>query len=156
LRRSAATRRIAAVSTGGQQADGGDVATQDMSWLLDSFADATSGVSHTIAVSADGLLIGASRYMTQEQADQLAAVVAGLIALANGASRCFDAGSIKQTIVEMHRGLLFLVSIGDGSALAALTARGCDVAQVAYELTLLVDRVGNALESAPRPTMTTA
>lgn len=130
--------------------------TQDMSWLLDGFADATTGVSHAIAVSADGLLIGASRYLPPERAEQMAAVVAGLVGLASGASRMFDAGALKQTVVEMNHGLLFLMSIGDGSALAALAARGCDVGQVAYELTLLVDRVGGALESAPRPTMTTA
>jgi predicted regulator of Ras-like GTPase activity (Roadblock/LC7/MglB family) len=130
--------------------------TQDMSWLLDSFAESTNGVSHAIAVSADGLLIGASRYLPPDRAEQMAAVVAGLIGLANGASKVFDAGALKQTVVEMTHGLLFLMSIGDGSALAALAARGCDVGQVAYELTLLVDRVGGALESSPRPTMTTA
>jgi uncharacterized protein len=130
--------------------------TQDMSWLLDSFADATTGVSHAIAVSADGLLIGASRYLPPERAEQMAAVVAGLVGLAHGASKCFDAGPLRQTVVEMNHGLLFLMAIGDGSALAALAARGCDVGQVGYELTLLVDRVGGALESAPRPTMTTA
>lgn len=130
--------------------------TQDMSWLLDSFADATTGVSHAVAVSADGLLIGATRYLPADRAEQMAAVVAGLIGLANGASRCFDAGTLRQTVVEMHNGLLFLMAIGDGSALAALAARGCDVGQVGYELTLLVDRVGTALESAPRPSMTVA
>ena len=130
--------------------------TQDMSWLLDSFADSTHGVSHAIAVSADGLLIGASRYLPPDRAEQMAAVVAGLIGLANGASKVFDAGALKQTVVEMTHGLLFLMSIGDGSAIAALAARGCDVGQVAYELTLLVDRVGTALESSPRPTMTSA
>lgn len=130
--------------------------TQDMSWLLDSFADATTGVSHAIAVSADGLLIGASRYLPPDRAEQMAAVVAGLVGLASGASRMFDAGALKQTVVEMNHGLLFLMSVGDGSALATLASRGCDVGQVAYELTLLVDRVGGALESAPRPTMTSA
>jgi predicted regulator of Ras-like GTPase activity (Roadblock/LC7/MglB family) len=130
--------------------------TQDMSWLLDSFTETTTGVSHAVAVSADGLLIGASRYLPPERAEQMAAVVAGLVGLANGASRCFGAGALKQTVVEMNHGLLFLMSIGDGSALAALAARGCDVGQVAYELTLLVDRVGAALESAPRPSMTSA
>jgi predicted regulator of Ras-like GTPase activity (Roadblock/LC7/MglB family) len=127
--------------------------TQDMSWLLDSFTEATTGVSHAVAVSADGLLIGASRYLPPERAEQMAAVVAGLVGLANGASRCFEAGALKQTVVEMNHGLLFLMSIGDGSALAA---RGCDVGQVAYQLTLLVDGVGAALESAPRPSMTSA
>lgn len=130
--------------------------TQDMSWLLDNFADSTAGVSHAIAVSADGLLIGSSRYLPVDRAEQMAAVVAGLIGLANGASKMFQAGALRQTVVEMNQGLLFLMAIGDGSALAALAARGCDVGQVGYELTLLVDRVGGALESTPRPSMTSA
>ncbi len=125
----------------------------DMSWLLDGFAESTTGVSHAIAVSADGLLIGASRYLPADRAEQMAAVVAGLIGLANGASRCFDGGNLRQTVVEMNNGLLFLMAIGDGSALAALATRGCDVGQVGYELTLLVDRVGGALESPARPSV---
>jgi predicted regulator of Ras-like GTPase activity (Roadblock/LC7/MglB family) len=126
-----------------------------MSWLLDGFAESTTGVAHVIAVSADGLLMGASRYLPPDRAELMAAVVAGLVGLAHGASRCFDGGNLRQTVVEMHHGLLFLMAIGDGSALAALAARDCDVGQVGYELTLLVDRVGGALESAPRPSVAT-
>jgi predicted regulator of Ras-like GTPase activity (Roadblock/LC7/MglB family) len=132
------------------------LATQDLSWLLDGFADETPGVSHAIAVSADGLLIGASRYLPEERAEQMAAVVAGLLGLTLGASRFFDGGGLRQTVVEMDTGLLFVMAIGNGSALAALAARGCDVGQVGYEMTLLVERVGGALESAPRPTIATA
>jgi hypothetical protein len=46
------------------------------------------------------------------------------------------------------------MSITDGSALAALAARNCDMGQVGYELTLLVERVGSALAPAPRETST--
>ena len=45
---------------------------------------------------------------------------------------------------------LFLMAISDGSALAALAARNCDVGQVGYEMALLVERVGNALSPVPR------
>ena len=55
-----------------------------------------------------------------------------------------------QTVVEMSAGFLFLMSISDGSAIAALANRHCDVGLVGYELTLLVDRVGGALNPAPR------
>jgi predicted regulator of Ras-like GTPase activity (Roadblock/LC7/MglB family) len=50
----------------------------------------------------------------------------------------------------MDGGFLFLMSMGDGAALAALAARGCDVGQVGYEMALLVERVGNALSPAVR------
>ncbi|BCJ53999.1 hypothetical protein Asp14428_54740 [Actinoplanes sp. NBRC 14428] len=35
--------------------------TQDLGWLLANFADRVPGVAHAIAVSADGLLLAASR-----------------------------------------------------------------------------------------------
>lgn len=121
-----------------------------MSWLLANFAGHVPGIAHVVAVSADGLLVASSRGLPPDRAEQLAAVTAGLVSLAQGASRCFEGGSVLQTVVEMAGGFLFLMSMSDGSALAALAARHCDVGQVGYELTLLVDRVGNALTPAPR------
>jgi predicted regulator of Ras-like GTPase activity (Roadblock/LC7/MglB family) len=35
--------------------------TQDLGWLLANFADRVPGVAHAVAVSADGLLLAASR-----------------------------------------------------------------------------------------------
>jgi predicted regulator of Ras-like GTPase activity (Roadblock/LC7/MglB family) len=121
-----------------------------MSWLLANFAGQVPGIAHVVAVSADGLLVASSRGLPPDRAEQLAAVTAGLVSLAQGASRCFEGGGVLQTVVEMSSGFLFLMSMSDGSALAALAARNCDVGQVGYELTLLVDRVGAALTPGPR------
>jgi hypothetical protein len=125
----------------------------NMSWLLTSFADQVAGVAHAVAVSADGLLLAASRDLPEDRADQLSAIVAGLVSLTHGAARCFEAGGVLQTVVEMNGGFLFLMSISDGSALATLASRTCDVGQVGYEMALLVDRVGNALTARPREAM---
>jgi predicted regulator of Ras-like GTPase activity (Roadblock/LC7/MglB family) len=57
---------------------------------------------------------------------------------------------VLQNVVEMDGGFLFLMSMSDGAALAALAARNCDVGQVGYEMALLVERVGNALTPAAR------
>jgi len=121
-----------------------------MSWLLANFSDQVPGIAHVVAVSADGLLLASSRGLPPDRAEQLAAVTAGLVSLAQGVSQCSDGGEILQTVVEMAGGFLFLMSISDGSALAALAARNCDIGQVGYELTLLVDRVGNALAPGRR------
>jgi len=125
----------------------------NMSWLLTSFAEQVAGVAHAVAVSADGLLLAASRDLPEDRADQLSAIVAGLVSLTHGAARCFEAGGVLQTVVEMNGGFLFLMSISDGSALATLASRTCDVGQVGYEMALLVDRVGNALTARPREAM---
>lgn len=123
---------------------------RDMSWLLANFVDETPGVAHAIAVSSDGLLLASSRDLPRDRADQLAAVTSGLVSLTQGAARLLEAGGVLQNVVEMDGGFLFLMSISDGSALAALAARDCDVGQVGYEMALLVERVGNALSPVPR------
>jgi predicted regulator of Ras-like GTPase activity (Roadblock/LC7/MglB family) len=70
--------------------------------------------------------------------------------LAQGAARCFDAGQVVQTVVELERGIMLLMSISDGSSLAVLAAPTCDIGLVGYEMTLLVDRVGQQLTLHPR------
>ncbi|MEU4693266.1 roadblock/LC7 domain-containing protein [Actinoplanes sp. NPDC023714] len=123
---------------------------QDMGWLLSNFVDSIAGVAHVVAVSADGLLLASSRDLPADRADQLAAITSGVVSLTDGASRMFSAGKVQQTIIEMDSGYLFLMSISDGSSMAVLAARSCDVGQVGYEMALLVERVGAALSPAPR------
>lgn len=122
----------------------------DMGWLLSNFADSVAGIAHVVAVSADGLLLASSRDLPADRADQLAAITSGVVSLTDGASRMFNAGMVQQTIIEMDSGYLFLMSISDGSSMAVLAARSCDVGQVGYEMALLVDRVGEALTPPPR------
>ena len=122
----------------------------DMGWLLSNFADSVAGIAHVIAVSADGLLLASSRDLPGDRADQLAAITSGVVSLTDGASRMFNAGQVQQTIIEMDSGDLFLMSISDGSSMAVLAARSCDVGQVGYEMALLVEGVGAALVPAPR------
>ncbi|MGH4014402.1 MAG: roadblock/LC7 domain-containing protein [Pseudonocardiaceae bacterium] len=114
-------------------------------WLVDDFVNRVPGVAHAVVVSADGLLITASNHLPRDRADQLAAVASGLISLTQGAARCFEAGQVVQTVVEMERGIVLLMSISDGSCLAVLAAPNCDIGLVGYEMTLLVDRVGQQL-----------
>jgi uncharacterized protein len=126
---------------------------QDMGWLLNNFANSVAGIAHVVAVSADGLLLAASRDLPADRADQLAAITSGVVSLTEGASRMFNAGEVQQTIIEMDSGYLFLMTISDGSSMAVLAARSCDVGQVGYEMALLVERVGASLSPAPRETV---
>ena len=126
---------------------------QDMGWLLNNFRGSVAGIAHVVAVSADGLLLASSADLPGDRADQLAAIASGVVSLTEGASRMFNAGTVQQTIIEMDSGYLFLMSISDGSSMAVLAARSCDVGQVGYEMALLVERVGAALSPAPRETV---
>jgi predicted regulator of Ras-like GTPase activity (Roadblock/LC7/MglB family) len=115
------------------------------SWLITDFVRRVPGVAHAVVVSADGLLLAGSHGLPRDRAEQLSAVSSGLISLTAGAARCFEGGAVNQTVVEMERGYLFLMSISDGSCLSILAAPNCDIGLVAYEMTLLVERVGQQL-----------
>jgi uncharacterized protein len=118
---------------------------RDLNWLIGNFATRTPGVAHAMVVSADGLPIAVSERLDRAKADQLAAIASGLASLSQGAARYFDAGLVRQTIVEMQRGLLFVMTISDGSCLAVLAASSCHVGVVGYEMALLVTRAGEVL-----------
>lgn len=122
----------------------------NLEWLVAKFAREVAGVTHAVLVSADGLLIAASEHMPTERADQLAAVTSGLASLSTGAAQLFEGGHVMQSIVEMERGFLLLMRVGDGSNLAALAARTSDIGQIGYEMAILVERVGNVVASGRR------
>lgn len=117
----------------------------DFGWLITDFVRRVPGAAHAVVVSADGLLLASSQGLPEARAEQLSAVASGLVSLTHGAARCFDGGVVNQTVVEMENGYLFLMSISDGSCLAVLASPGSDIGTVAYEMTLLVDRVGQQL-----------
>jgi predicted regulator of Ras-like GTPase activity (Roadblock/LC7/MglB family) len=114
-------------------------------WLIDEFVDRTPGVSHAAAVSSDGLLIVASAKLPRDRAEQLAAVTSGLAGLTEGAARCFDAGPVSETVVEMEAGTMIVMTIVDGSHLATLAESGSDLGLVGYEMALLVEKFGRTL-----------
>jgi predicted regulator of Ras-like GTPase activity (Roadblock/LC7/MglB family) len=129
---------------------------RNLNWLVTNFAKGTPGVAHAIVVSADGLPIALSERLDRPKADQLAAIASGLASLTQGAARCFEGGLVKQTVVEMDRGFLFVMSISDGSLLAVLAAASCNVGVVAYEMTVLVARAGDVLTPSLRAELQSA
>jgi uncharacterized protein len=114
-------------------------------WLVNNFAENVPGVAHAVVVSVDGLLLAASNRLPIDRAEQMSAIAAGLVSLNLGAARLLGADEVVRAIVEMDHGALLLTSIKDGSCLAVLAIRDCDIAQVAYEMTVLVDQVGQIL-----------
>ena len=62
----------------------------------------------------------------------------------------FEGGAVMQTAVEMERGYLLLMSVGDGSHLCVLTQDTADIGQVGYEMALLVERVGRMIQAQAR------
>ncbi|MFG3249816.1 roadblock/LC7 domain-containing protein [Streptomyces sp. NPDC048187] len=124
--------------------------TRELDWLLDDLVGLVHEVRHAVVLSNDGLAVGASNGLRREDAEHLAAVASGFHSLAKGAGRHFGAGGVRQTMVEMDDGFLFVAAAGDGSCIAVLTAVTADIGLVAYEMARLVRRVGEHLRTAPR------
>jgi predicted regulator of Ras-like GTPase activity (Roadblock/LC7/MglB family) len=117
----------------------------NFNWLIDNFVDSTSGVTDTVAVSSDGLLIARSRSLDRDSSDQVSAIVTGIVALCHSASRAFGFDGLEQCIVAMRKGYLFVTSISDGSCLGVIATKACDIGSVGYQTTLLVERAGGQL-----------
>ena len=123
---------------------------QDLNWLVSGFTSRVADVAHAVVVSADGVPLALSEHIPAGFAEQLAAITSGLTSLMQGAARIFEAGPPAQALVEMEGGLMFVMAISDGSSLAVLATPECDTDVVSYEMTLLVEAVGDILTPAAR------
>jgi uncharacterized protein len=125
-------------------------AARDLNWLISAFAQRVPGVAHAVVVSSDGMLVAVSDGLPRDNADQLAAVTSGLYSITCGAAQLFDGDYVKLTVVEMGQGYFLVMSIRDGSILAALAANEADIGVVGYEMTRLAKQAGEMLTPALR------
>ena len=123
----------------------------ELDWLLDDLVDRVVYITKAVILSRDGLTIAASARLGKEDADHLSAAAAGFQSLARGVGRHFGGGPARQIIVEMESEFLFVTAAGEGSCLAVLADASADVGLVAYEMAVLVKRVGEHLAVNPRP-----
>lgn len=114
----------------------------EVNWLLDELTIRTPTIRHAVLLSTDGLAIAASRDLSREDREHLAAVSSGFNSLAKGATRQFGAGSVRQSMVEFDDGFLFVVAAGSGACLAVFADADSDIGLVAYEMARLVKQVG--------------
>jgi predicted regulator of Ras-like GTPase activity (Roadblock/LC7/MglB family) len=119
-----------------------------LSWLLDDLVARVPTVRQAVVLSADGLLMGASAGLRRDDAEHLSAVASGFQSLARGAARHFGGGPVRQTVIEMDAAFLFVTAAGSGACLALLARPEADIGVIAYEMAMLVSRVGARL-SAP-------
>jgi predicted regulator of Ras-like GTPase activity (Roadblock/LC7/MglB family) len=127
------------------------VATGGLDWLLDDLVERVPAAKKAVVLSVDGLLMAASKALTQEDAEHLSAVAAGFQSLARGAGRYFNGGPVRQTIIEMESAFLFVTAAGQGACLAVLADGSSDIGLIAYEMAMLVKRVGQTLSTPSRP-----
>ena len=125
-------------------------AGQELSWLLDDLAARVDHIQQAVILSRDGLTVAASQGLSREDAEHLSALAAGVQSLARGAGQRFQGGNVRQTIIEMDAALLFITAAGTSTCLAVLAAPEADAGQVAYEMTVLVKRLGQHLGTSLR------
>jgi predicted regulator of Ras-like GTPase activity (Roadblock/LC7/MglB family) len=123
----------------------------NLTWLLDDLVKRVPTAQQAVLLSADGLMMGASAGLSREDAEHLSAMAAGFQSLAKGASRHFKAGPVRQTVVEMESAFLFVTAAGQGACLAVLASADADLGLIAYEMAMLVTRVGANMNAPARP-----
>lgn len=121
-----------------------------LDWLLVDFTRETAGVRAAVVVAVDGLPLAASSGVPDTLVDQLAAATSGLVSLARATAQLLDPVGLTQTILEMAEGYLFVTSVSRGATVAVHATRQCDLGVVGYEMTLLAERVGRALDPGLR------
>ena len=122
----------------------------NLTWLLDDLVERAPEAQQAVVLSADGLMMGASSGIAREDAEHLSAMAAGFQSLAKGASRHFGAGPVRQTVVEMEDAFLFVTAAGTGTCLTVLAASDADLGLIAYEMAMLVTRVGQTMDAPDR------
>ncbi|MGW8363416.1 roadblock/LC7 domain-containing protein [Streptomyces wedmorensis] len=134
---------------------------RNLQWLLGNLVEEVPGVRSVAVVSSDGLLLLSSDPAVQQttttaaeparqggprgSSADLATIVSGIGSLTIGAARLMDGGGVKQTMVAMEEGSVFVMSISDGSLLGVHATPDCDMSVVAYHMALFVGRAGHVL-----------
>jgi predicted regulator of Ras-like GTPase activity (Roadblock/LC7/MglB family) len=126
-------------------------ASGQLTWLLDNLASQAEHIRQALAFSGDGLVVAASEGLGREDAERLAALAASVQSLARGAGQLLRGGEARQTIIEMDSMFLFVTAAGEGTCLAVTATAEANVGVVAYEMAMLVRRMGKYLVAGPRP-----
>lgn len=121
---------------------------RNVSFMLEKYLSDVPGVEQVIGVSSDGLLMAMASPMDRGEADKLGAVVSGVTILAVSAGKLLGKGALSQVITEFEGGYFVATLIKDRSCLGVVTTADCDLGQVGYEATMLVERIGEVLTPA--------
>jgi predicted regulator of Ras-like GTPase activity (Roadblock/LC7/MglB family) len=127
-------------------------ADEKLSWLVEGLLARTPGARHALVLSRDGLKLCRTPELSADQADQLAAIAAGIQSLSHGASTQFGdgTGGVRSAMTEFYGGILFIVEAGEGAHLAVVTAEEADAGLVGHTMGELVEQLGGHLSAQPR------
>jgi predicted regulator of Ras-like GTPase activity (Roadblock/LC7/MglB family) len=122
----------------------------DLNWLLDDLVVRAVGAQYAVVLSTDGLCVGRSRSLNREDSEHLSAMASAFQSLARGVGRHFGGGQVRQTVVELDHAFLVVTAAGSGACLALVASDDADIGMIAYEMNLMVKKVGKYLVAQPR------
>ncbi|MFF1508639.1 roadblock/LC7 domain-containing protein [Streptomyces sp. NPDC058326] len=130
----------------------GTTTDEKLSWLLEGLLERTPATRHALVLSRDGLKLCRTAGLSVDQADQLAAIAAGIQSLSHGASMEFGdgTGGVRSAMAEFYGGILFIVEAGDGAHLALVADEEADAGLVGHNMSELVEQLGEHLVARPR------
>ncbi|AVH94049.1 MULTISPECIES: roadblock/LC7 domain-containing protein [Streptomyces] len=130
----------------------GTTTDEKLSWLLEGLLERTPGTRHALVLSRDGLKLCRTPELSVDQADQLAAIAAGIQSLSHGASVEFGdgTGGVRSAMAEFYGGILFIVEAGEGAHLALVADEDADAGLVGHNMSELVEQLGEYLVARPR------
>jgi predicted regulator of Ras-like GTPase activity (Roadblock/LC7/MglB family) len=146
------TASTADVAPSASTASPARTADDKLDWLVQGLLARTPGARHALVLSRDGLKLCRTPELSADQADQLAAIAAGIQSLSHGASLQFGdgTGGVRSAMTEFYGGILFIVEAGEGAHLAVVTTEEADTGLVGHNMGRLVEQLGEHLSARPR------
>ncbi len=135
------------------------MSTPDSSYVaevLDRFVQETVGVDDALLVSADGVGLAVSDGLPAAVAEPFGAIAAGLVSLTRGAARCFAEDRAERVVIELNQSYLLVSEVTAWAVLGVVARTDADIGLVAYEMTLVAERLAPELSAELVAEMRTA
>ena len=123
---------------------------RDLAWLLDDLASRVTDFRERSSCPETGCCSRRPRTSSGSKRSTCRRSPRPCKAWRRAPASASSAGGVRQTVIELERGLLFVIAAGEGSCLAALCPADADAGMVAYEMAMLVKRARPHLISHAR------
>lgn len=123
----------------------------DAAWMLDRVLEQPE-VLHALVVTADGLFQQHSGGLARDDAERLAAALAGMqsASLALAAFCAAQPGAWEQSLVQFAGGVVLTVRAGESTYLSVAVTDKADVGQIGWRMHEVTRQLGSRMGASPR------
>ncbi|MFI7643267.1 roadblock/LC7 domain-containing protein [Nonomuraea sp. NPDC049400] len=124
--------------------------TRDNTWMLNDVVD-VPGVRYVVVSTSDGLAKIRSTATERDEADRIAATIAGLQSLGRSTAQAYGSGShaVRQMLFEFEGGWLLIRAAAEGSHLGVVTFADVDARLVSQQMQAVIRRLGEHTLATP-------